>query len=195
MAGGEEGGGLRATTVLGVLRDGVLAVAGDGQVTQGNATVLKHGANKVRAIHHGRVLAGFAGGVADAFTLFEAFETRLEARHGDLERAAVELARDWRSDRALRRLEAMLLVGDPRQLLLIAGTGEVVTPDDGVLAIGSGGPYALSAARALLRHTEMGAEAIARAAMAVAAEICVYTNDRLQVLTLGSQPQAGEATP
>jgi ATP-dependent HslUV protease, peptidase subunit HslV len=177
--------------VLGVLRDGVLAMAGDGQVTQGSGIVLKHGARKVRAIHHGRVLAGFAGGVADAFALFEAFEERLEARHGDLERAAVELARDWRSDRQLRRLEAMLLVGDARQLLLVAGTGEVVTPDDGVLAIGSGGPYALAAARALLRHTSMTAEAIARAAMAVAGEICVYTNDRVEVLTLGSADAGG----
>lgn len=179
---------LHATTVLGVLRDGVLALAGDGQVTQGSGMVLKHGARKVRAIYHGRVLAGFAGGVADAFTLFEAFEERLESRHGDLERAAVELARDWRSDRQLRRLEAMLLVGDARQLLLIAGTGEVVTPDDGVLAIGSGGPYALAAARALLRHTPLGAEPVARAAMAVAAEICVYTNDRVEVLTLAAAP-------
>jgi ATP-dependent HslUV protease subunit HslV len=184
---------LHATTVLGVLRDGVLAMAGDGQVTQGTGMVLKHGAHKVRAIHHGRVLAGFAGGVADAFALFEAFEEHLEARHGDLERAAVELARDWRSDRQLRRLEAMLLVGDSRQLLLVAGTGEVVTPDDGVLAIGSGGPYALSAARALLRHTAMAAEAIARAAMAVAAEICVYTNDRVEVLTLGPDAAAVQA--
>jgi ATP-dependent HslUV protease subunit HslV len=180
---------LHATTVLGVLRDGVLALAGDGQVTQGTGVVLKHGARKVRSIHHGRVLAGFAGGVADAFALFEAFEERLESRHGDLERAAVELARDWRSDRQLRRVEAMLLVGDARTLLLVSGTGEVVSPDDGILAIGSGGPYALAAARALVRHTALGAEAVARAAMAVAGEICVYTNDRVEVLTLG--PMAG----
>lgn len=178
------GSGLSATTVLGVLRGGKLALAGDGQVTQGNATVLKHSARKVRAIYRGRVLAGFAGGVADAFTLIEAFEERLEARRGDLERAAVELARDWRSDRQLRRLEAMLLVGDSRQLLLVSGTGEVITPDDGVLAIGSGGVYALSAARALVRHTDMPADEVARAAMHIAAEICVYTNDRIEVLTL-----------
>lgn len=177
--------------MLGVLRDGVLAMAGDGQVTQGGATVLKHGAHKVRAIHHGRVLAGFAGGVADAFALFEAFEERLASRHGDLERAAVELARDWRSDRRLRRLEAMLLVGDTRQLLLVAGTGEVVSPDDGVLAIGSGGPYALSAARALLRHTDMAAPEVARAALQVASEVCVFTNDRIDVLTLSEADEGG----
>lgn len=188
-----EGTGLSATTVLGVLRDGVLALAGDGQVTQGNATVLKHGARKVRSISKGRVLAGFAGGVADAFTLFEAFEERLDARHGDLERAAVELARDWRWDQKLRRLEAMLLVGDRRQLLLVAGTGEVVSPDDGVLAIGSGGVYALSAARALVRHTAMPAGEVARAAMQIASEICVYTNDHIEVLTLeGDAPREGE---
>lgn len=185
---------LHATTVIGVVRRGLLAMAGDGQVTQGNGTVLKHGARKVRAIYHGRVLAGFAGGVADAFTLFEAYEERLEARHGDLERAAVELARDWRSDRQLRRLEALLLVGDGRQLLLVSGTGEVVTPDDGVLAIGSGGTYALAAARALLRHTEMGAEEVARAAMAIASEICVYTNDHIEVATLAATAPGGEAS-
>jgi ATP-dependent HslUV protease subunit HslV len=186
------GTGLSATTVLGVLRDGRLAMAGDGQVTQGGATILKHGARKVRRLHHGAVLAGFAGGVADAFALFEAFEQHLESRHGDLERAAVELARDWRSDRHLRRLEAMLLVGDTRQLLLVSGTGEVVSPDDGILAIGSGGPYALAAARARARPTELAAEAVARAAMAVAAEICVYTNDRIEVLTLAAADGAAE---
>jgi ATP-dependent HslUV protease subunit HslV len=182
---------LRGTTVLAVLRDGGCAMAGDGQVTQGS-TVLKHGAEKVRTLYHGQVLAGFAGGAADAFTLFEAFEERLEARHGDLPRAAVELARDWRSDRHLRRLEAMLLAANRREILLVSGTGEVVSPDDGVLAIGSGGPYALAAARALMRHTTLSAAQIAEEALRVAAGICIYTNDHIRVLRL--DPPGDERT-
>lgn len=182
---------LHGTTILGVLRDGACALAGDGQVTQGQ-TVLKHGAEKVRTLYHGSVVAGFAGGVADAFTLFEAFEERLESRHGDLTRAAVELARDWRSDRQLRRLEAMLLVGDRANLLVVSGTGEVVSPDDGVLAIGSGGPYALSAARALMNHTTLGAATVAEASLHIAAEICIYTNHRVRVVQLGAHPESNE---
>ncbi len=182
---------LHGTTVLGVLRDGVLALAGDGQVTQGQ-TVLKHGAEKVRTLYHGRVLAGFAGGVADAFALFEAFEERLESRHGDLTRAAVELARDWRSDRQLRRLEAMLLVGDVAHLFVVSGTGEVVSPDDGVMAIGSGGPYALAAARALTAHTSLDAAAIAETSLHLAADICIYTNHHVRIVQLGSQPESNK---
>lgn len=182
---------LHGTTVLGVLRDGVCALAGDGQVTQGQ-TVLKHGAEKVRTLYHGQVLAGFAGGVADAFTLFEAFEERLESRHGDLARAAVELARDWRSDRQLRRLEAMLLVGDADHLLMVSGTGEVVSPDDAVLAIGSGGPYALSAARALVAHTSLDAATVAETSLHIAADICIYTNHHVRVVRLGDHPDPNE---
>lgn len=180
---------MHGTTVLGVVRDGMCALAADGQVTLGN-TVIKHGAEKVRTLYHGQVLAGFAGGVADAFTLFEAFEERLEARHGDLTRAAVELARDWRSDRMLRRLEAMLLVGDVRHLLMVSGTGEVLSPDDGMLGIGSGGAYALAAARALATHTDLDAARIAETALHIAADICVYTNHQVRVLHLGSQAGA-----
>jgi ATP-dependent HslUV protease subunit HslV len=174
---------VRATTVLAVVRGGCIAMAADGQVTVGNA-VLKHGAQKLRRSQQGRALYGFAGGAADALALSERLESKLEAHPGNVRRAAVELAREWRTDRALRRLEAMLLVGDPQSVLVVSGTGDVIEPDDGIAAIGSGGSFALAAARALARHTEQDAAAIARAALGIAAEICIYTNDQIQVLEL-----------
>lgn len=155
-------------------------MASDGQVTLGQ-TVVKHAARKVRRLYHDRVLAGFAGSAADGFALFSRFEGKLEEHRGNLERAAVELARDWRTDRLLRRLEAMLLVADGRAMYLLSGTGDLIEPDDGVIAIGSGGPYALAAARALIKHTSLDARAIVEQAMAIAADICIYTNDRLVV--------------
>jgi len=174
---------VRATTVLAVVRGGSLAMAADGQVTVGNA-VMKHGAQKVRKTQQGTALYGFAGGAADALALSERLEAKLEAYPGNVRRAAVELARDWRTDRALRRLEAMLLVGDRETVLLVSGNGDVIEPDDGIAAIGSGGSFALAAARALARHTEQGAETLVREALGIAAEICIYTNDRIQVVTL-----------
>lgn len=171
---------MHATTILAVRRDGRVALAGDGQVTLGN-TVIKHTARKVRRLYHDKVLAGFAGSVADAFTLFGKFEGKLEEHHGHLQRAAVELAKDWRMDRALRRLEAMLIVADQESLLVLSGTGEVIEPDDGIAAIGSGGPYALAAARALARHSQMPAGDIARRALEIAGEICIFTNGNLTV--------------
>ena len=173
----------RATTVLGVLRDGRLAIAADGQVTIGQ-TIAKRGANKLRRVGKGQAIVGFAGGAADGLALVERLEAKLEAHTGNVRRAAVELAREWRTDRVLRRLEAMLLVGDTGALLLVSGNGDVLEPDDGVAAIGSGGSFALSAARALLRHTQLSAEEIARAALGIAAEICIYTNDQIQLETL-----------
>jgi len=175
--------GARATTVLAVLRDGALAMASDGQVTLG-ATVVKQGAQKVRRAAKHPVLIGFAGGAADAFALGERLEGQLDAQRGNVARAAVELAKDWRSDRVLRRLEAMLLVGNAERVLVVSGNGDVIEPDDGVAAIGSGAAYALAAARALLRHTQLGAAEIAAEALRLAAEICIYTNDRLHVVTL-----------
>ena len=166
---------IRSTTVVAVLRDGVIALAADGQVTIGE-TVMKQRAEKVRRIAKGRAVVGFAGGVADALTLMERLEGKFESHPGNVRRAAVELARDWRTDRVLRKLEAMMLLGDPQTLLVVSGNGDVIEPDDGVAAIGSGGAYALAAARALVRHTTLEAEAIARAALEVAAEICIYTN-------------------
>jgi len=174
---------VRSTTVLAVLRAGRIALAADGQVTVGNA-VMKHGAQKLRRSQQGRALYGFAGGAADALALTERLESKLEAYPGNLRRAAVELAREWRTDRALRRLEAMLLVGDPETVLLVSGTGDVIEPDDGIAAIGSGGSFALAAARALVRHTTNDAGTIAREALGIAAEICIYTNDKIQVLEL-----------
>jgi ATP-dependent HslUV protease subunit HslV len=174
---------MRATTVIGVLRDGRLAIAADGQVTIGQ-TIAKHRAHKVRRVGKSRALCGFAGGAADGLALVERLEAKLEAHTGNVRRAAVELARDWRTDRALRRLEAMLLVGDAEALLLVSGNGDVLEPDDGVAAIGSGGSFALAAARALLRNTPLSADAIAREALGVAAEICIYTNDEIQLETL-----------
>lgn len=170
-----------ATTIIAIKKDGKVAVAGDGQVTLGQATVIKHGARKVRRLYHGKVLAGFAGSVADAFTLFEKFEGKLEEFHGNLLRAAVELAKQWRTDRMLRNLEALLIVADKDSLLLVSGSGEVIEPDDGIVAIGSGGNYALAAARALADHTDLSAGELVREAMEVAASICVYTNNNIIV--------------
>ena len=174
---------IRATTVVAVAREGRLAMAADGQVTVGEM-VMKRGAEKVRKIGKGRALAGFAGGAADALTLMERLEGKLETYPGNVKRAAVELARDWRMDRALRRLEAMMLVGDPDTLLIVSGNGDVIEPDDGIVAIGSGGAYALAAARSLARHTSLDVEEIAREALQVAAEICIYTNDSISVVSL-----------
>ncbi|KEZ50083.1 MULTISPECIES: ATP-dependent protease subunit HslV [Metabacillus] len=167
-----------ATTIFAVQHNGKCAMAGDGQVTFGNAVVMKHTAKKVRKLFNGKVIAGFAGSVADAFTLFEMFEGKLEEYNGNLQRAAVELAKEWRSDKVLRKLEAMLIVMNEEDLLLISGTGEVIEPDDGILAIGSGGNYALSAGRALKRYSgeTLTAKEIAQAALQMAGEICVYTN-------------------
>jgi ATP-dependent HslUV protease, peptidase subunit HslV len=174
---------VRATTVLAVIRDGRIALAADGQVTVGNA-VMKHGAQKVRKSQNGRALYGFAGGAADALALSERLESKLEAYPGNVRRAAVELAREWRMDRALRRLEAMLLVGDADAVLLVSGNGDVIEPDDGIAAIGSGGSYALAAGRALLQNTALGAAEIAERALRIAAEICIYTNDQVTVKVL-----------
>ncbi len=178
-----SGSRVRATTVLAVLRDGVLSMGAGGQVTIGD-TVVKHRAQKVRPAAAGRAVVGFAGGAADGLALYERLEAKLEAHPGNVRRAAVELAKEWRTDRALRRLEAMLVVGDPGALLVVSGNGDVLEPDDGIAAIGSGGAYALAAARALRQHTELSAEAVVRESLAVAAEICVYTNDRVEVVTL-----------
>jgi ATP-dependent HslUV protease subunit HslV len=167
-----------ATTVLGVRHQGKVVLASDGQVTLGQ-TVVKHQARKVRRLYHDKVLAGFAGTAADGFSLFSRFESKLEEHRGNLERAAVELARDWRTDRALRRLEAMMLVADARVMYLLSGTGDLIEPDDGVMGIGSGGPYAMAAARALVRHSALDARAVVQQSMAIAAEICIYTNSHL----------------
>lgn len=175
---------LRATTILCVRHGGAVAIGGDGQVTM-NDTVVKAGANKVRRMKGGQILAGFAGGVADALTLFEKFEAQLERHPANLMRAAVELAKDWRSDRYLRRLEALLIVADRDHSLLVSGTGEVIEPDDGILAVGSGGTYALAAARALAAHSGLPATGIVREALGIAADICVYTNTNVTVLELG----------
>jgi ATP-dependent HslUV protease, peptidase subunit HslV len=171
---------MRSTTVLSVRRDGKVAIAGDGQVTLGT-TVVKSSAAKIRRLYEGRVLAGFAGTSADAFALFAKFEAKLEEYRGNLERSAIELARDWRTDRALRRLEALLIVADRETSLLISGTGDLITPDEGILAIGSGGPYALAAAKALAKFTEMTAAEIARESLLVASTIDIYTNAQIRV--------------
>ncbi|MEN1966884.1 ATP-dependent protease subunit HslV [Lentibacillus sp. N15] len=176
---------MHATTIFAVMHDGQCAMSGDGQVTLGNAVVMKHKAKKVRTLFNGQVLAGFAGSVADAFTLFEKFEGKLETFDGNLARAAVELAQEWRSDKVLRKLEAMLIVMDKQKMFLVSGTGEVIEPDDGMLAIGSGGNYALSAGRALRRHADnLTAKEIAQAALEIAGEICVYTNDHITLEVL-----------
>ena len=167
----------QGTTILALRHGGKVVVVGDGQVSLGQ-TVIKRSARKVRKLHHDRVIAGFAGATADAFTLFEKFEAKLEQFNGNLKRAAVELAKDWRTDRILRRLEALLIIADVQDLLVISGSGDVVEPDDGIIAIGSGGNYALAAARVLVKHTQLDARTIAEEAMRVAAEICVYTNDQ-----------------
>ena len=174
---------IHATTVLCVRRDGAVAMAGDGQVTVGN-TVMKHGATKVRRLYHDKILAGFAGSAADAFALFARFEAKLEEFRGNMERSVVELAKDWRMDKYLRQLQAFLIVANVERAYLISGTGDLIQPDDGLLAIGSGGPYALAAARALLQHTDMDAAKIAGEALRIAASICIYTNDHITVETL-----------
>jgi ATP-dependent HslUV protease, peptidase subunit HslV len=175
--------GMKATTIVAVRRNGSVALAGDGQVTLGD-TVMKSSATKVRAIREGQVIAGFAGAVADAFTLFERLEQKLERFPANLTRAVVELAKDWRSDRFLRRLNALLLVADKEHLFMVSGEGEVIEPDDDILAIGSGGSFALAAARALSAHTDLGAAEIARASLEIAADICIYTNREITVLEL-----------
>ena len=172
---------IRATTILAVRRDGKVALGGDGQVTVGD-TVMKATANKVRAIGDGKLLAGFAGSAADALTLFEKFEEKLQRYPGNVPRAAVELAKDWRSDRVLRRLEALLVVADRAHGFVISGTGELIEPDDGILAIGSGGSYALAAARALAANTAMSPAEIVRQSLTIAGEICIYTNTNITVL-------------
>jgi ATP-dependent HslUV protease subunit HslV len=174
---------LHATTVLAVIRGGRIAMASDGQVTLGDAAV-KHGAQKARRVAGGRALIGFAGGAADGLALTERLEAKLDAYPGNVRRAAVELAREWRADRALRRLEAMLLVGDPQCVLLVSGQGDVIEPDEGLAAIGSGSGYALAAARALVAHTDLSAAEIAERALRIAADICIYTNDRVTVVEL-----------
>ncbi|MGE5541432.1 MAG: ATP-dependent protease subunit HslV [Bacillota bacterium] len=176
------------TTIVAVRRGGKAAMAGDGQVTlSATNTVMKHSARKIRRIGGGKVLAGFAGSVADSFTLFERFEAKLAENRGKLQRSAVELAKEWRTDRALRRLEALWVVMDAGSLLVISGSGDVIEPDDAVAAVGSGGPYALAAARALLRFTEMPAARVAEEALKVASEICVYTNDRVVLEEIDSE--------
>lgn len=176
---------MHATTIFAIQHNGQCAMSGDGQVTIGNAVIMKHKAKKVRTLFHGKILAGFAGSVADAFTLFEKFEEKLQTYDGNLMRASVELAKEWRSDKVLRKLEAMLIVMDKANMFLVSGTGEVIEPDDGILAIGSGGNYALSAGRALAKYSsELSAKEIAQAALEVAGEICVYTNDQITLEVL-----------
>src|SRR5438046_7924568 len=172
---------VRSTTILAVRRNGQVALGGDGQVTVGQ-TVMKSNAQKVRTLHGGKLLAGFAGAAADAFTLFEKFEEKLERYPGNLQRAAVELAKDWRSDRVLRRLEALLAVTDREHGFIISGTGDLIEPDDGLIAIGSGGPYALSAARALVQNTPLTPGELVQRALHIAGEICVYTNTNITIL-------------
>jgi ATP-dependent HslUV protease subunit HslV len=166
---------IRSTTVIGLRRNGKAALGGDGQVTIGG-TIMKQHSNKVRKLHNNEVLAGFAGAAADAFTLFERFEEKLEQYRGNLDRAAVELAKDWRTDKYLRRLEALLAVINDKHALIVSGTGDIIEPDDGIVAIGSGGSYALAAARMLLKHTKLPAKEIVREALESAADICIYTN-------------------
>ena len=174
-----------ATTIIAVTRDGKTAVAGDGQVTMSNTMIMKNGARKVRRLYNGKVVAGFAGAVADAFTLFDKFEVKLNEYRGNLMRASVELVKEWRTDRVLQKLEAMMIVADEEKMLLISGTGEIIEPDDGVLAIGSGGPYALAAAKALMEHSDLSAAEICKEAMKIASGICVYTNDHIIVEKIG----------
>jgi len=183
MQTSDHGQNMHATTVLAVRGSDRVVVIADGQVTQGT-TVLKHTARKVRTLHDGKVLAGFAGSTADAFSLFERFERKLKDHGGNLLRAAVELAKEWRTDKVLRQLEAMLLVADASSLLLITGSGDVVEPEHGIAAIGSGGPYAVAAARALVAHSSLTTEDIARTAMQIAASLCIYTNENFTIETL-----------
>ena len=174
---------IRSTTIIAVRHKGRVVVAGDGQVTLGN-TVVKHAARKVRRLYNSKVITGFAGATADAFTLFDKLEQRLEQHKGNLLRAAVELAKDWRTDKMLRRLEAFLIAVDEKSSLLLSGSGDVIESDDGILAIGSGGPFALAAARALVAHSDLNAEEICREAMKIAASICVYTNETIVLESL-----------
>lgn len=179
-----------STTILAVRRGNTVAMAGDGQVTIGDV-VMKHSARKIRKLYKDQVLAGFAGAVADALTLFDKFEAQLERNKGNLRKSAVELAKEWRTDRYLRRLEAQLIVADPTQLLILSGEGEVIEPDDGAVAIGSGGSYALAAARALLAHTDLPADAVAQAALNIAGDLDIYTNNNIavyQVPSTGNEP-------
>ena len=171
---------VRSTTILAVRRDNHVAVAGDGQVTF-DKTIMKSGARKVRRLYNDKIIAGFAGSTADAFTLFTRFEAKLEQYHGQLQRAAVELGKEWRTDKYLRHLEALLIVADESTSLILSGGGDVIEPDDGVVAIGSGGPYATAAARALLRHTNLSAKEVVQEAMKIASEICIYTNSDLVI--------------
>jgi len=175
------GSTLKGTTICAVRRNGEIAVAGDGQVTMGEHTIFKSTARKVRRLYNGEVVVGFAGSVADAFTLCEKFEEKLQQCSGNLEKAAVELAQNWRGDQVMRQLESMMIVANKEQLLILSGTGEVMDPDEGIAAIGSGGNYALAAARALLGNTELNAAEIAEKALRIAASICVYTNDNIIV--------------
>jgi len=177
---------IRGTTILSVRRNGKVVIGGDGQVSMGN-TVMKGNARKVRRLYKDRVLAGFAGATADAFTLFERFEAKLEKHHGHLTRSAVELAKDWRTDRMLRRLEALLVVADKDASLIITGTGDVIEPEDSLMAIGSGGPFAQAAAQALLNNTEMEAREIVEQGLSIAADICVYTNHNLRIEELDTE--------
>ncbi|PWK12721.1 ATP-dependent protease subunit HslV [Tumebacillus permanentifrigoris] len=174
-----------STTIFACRRNGQAAMAGDGQVTFGQNMVMKNGAKKVRRLYRGEVVAGFAGAVADAFTLFEKFESKLEEYHGNLQRAAVELAKEWRMNKMMRNLEAMLIVMNSDTLLLVSGNGEVIEPDDDLIAIGSGGSFALAAGRALMQHTDLSARDVARNALQIAADICVYTNDNIIVEEIG----------
>ena len=174
---------IRSTTVLCVRKDGKVVMAGDGQVTVGT-TVMKHGAAKVRRLYHDKILAGFAGSAADAFALFSRFEAKLEEYRGNMERSVVELAKDWRLDKYLRQLQAFLIVANAEKAYLISGTGDLIQPDDGILAIGSGGPYALAAARALVSHTQLSARDVAVEALRIASTICIYTNDNITVESL-----------
>jgi ATP-dependent HslUV protease subunit HslV len=171
---------IRSTTILSVRRDGKLAMGGDGQVTMGES-IMKQKARKIRRLFNEKVIAGFAGSTADALSLFSRFEQKLEEYHGNLSRSVVELAKDWRTDRALRHLEALLLVADEKNTYLLSGNGDVIEPDDGIVAIGSGGPYALAAARALVKHTEMPAREVVQEAMLIAGQICIFTNDQVVI--------------
>jgi len=171
---------IRATTILAVRHQDRTVLAGDGQVTLGN-TVVKHGARKLRRLYNESILAGFAGSAADSFALFSRFEAKLEQYRGNLERSAVELARDWRTDRLLRRLEAMMIVADRKSTFLLSGTGDLIEPDDGIVAVGSGGPFAMAAARALAKHSPLSARQIAEEAMNIAGDICIYTNTHLTI--------------
>src|SRR3954452_4303383 len=175
---------IQATTIICVRKNGKVAIASDGQVTLGD-TVVKHGAKKIRRLFNEKILAGFAGSSADSFALFSRFEAKLEQYHGNLSRAAVELAKDWRTDRALRHLEAVMIVADEKNTFLISGNGDLIEPDDGIVAVGSGGAYALAAARALLKFTDLGAREIAQESMEIAGKICIYTNESVTIEELG----------